>query len=623
MMIHTLLLMIALCQGAKEPSPEIRAAMFLGSRSAQLQRRLPIVNQVVIVPDEATYLDEISRWSTLARWPVLFDREPFASQFIRRFAPEQVWKRKSIGRNIKNKQEAMELAVARAWDGESSIELALTDLKLPPTGIVFTAIDDPARLGAVALAAGRGQLLKFMSSDWGSGQEILSLTQTEELIQEIDGILKSSGVKYADLGDTIDAITICQTMASRVDFIRPNDNPIAVSDVIGRDTTGKRFAWAGWVFGSGAKSTYIAMCSLFLPRDQYWFCNTYQDSGVWAKYGLGPIEQTLPNFGIESVVVDGTLTALKDAEVGGISTDVTYFTTKGNPDFLDMADERTAPTWLPILNTPSALYFLHSWSLKNPSVHSTVGGIWLSRGVYAYVGASHEPMLTAFVPPTEMLRKTMSLIPFLVAARWAEGESMRAKAWRLNTIGDPLMLCPPKNAVLRKMLPAEKHAEYQSVSSLAQDAMRGAIESPSDETFSIAINTVKLLGRDAMCGELWLAATKSDSTGQLTARAALPSLFRLQNIDAFLWAFSLLNQPTRLEQDMLWQLVGTRRDAPLQLLVDNVRKPYEFDDLMIIVDRIATTRGSAAVKAIIDDKLSKAVGRNKRNLQRLRKEYGG
>ena len=99
-MIHTLLLMIALCQGAKEPSPEIRAAMFLGSRSAQLQRRLPIVNQVVIVPDEATYLDEISRWSTLARWPVLFDREPFASQFIRRFAPEQVWKRNRNGRNI-------------------------------------------------------------------------------------------------------------------------------------------------------------------------------------------------------------------------------------------------------------------------------------------------------------------------------------------------------------------------------------------------------------------------------------------------------------------------------------------------------------------------------------------
>lgn len=622
-MIHTLLLTITLCQGVQEPSHEIRAAMFLGSRSAQVQRGLPIVHQVVIVPDEATYLDEISRWSTGARWPVLFDREPFASQFIRRFSPEQVWKRKSVNRKIKNKQEAMELAVARAWDGESSIELALTDLEFPPTGIVLTATDDPARLGAVALAAGRGQLLKFMSSDWGSGQEILTLSQTNELIREIEGILASSGVKYTDLGDTIDAITMCQTMASRAEFIRTNDNPIAVSDVIGRDSNGKRFAWAGWIFGSGAKSTYLAMCSLFLPREQYWFCNTYQNSGGWAKYGLGLIEQMLPNFGIESDVVDGTLAALKNAEVGGISTDVTYFTTKGNPDFLDMADERTAPTWLPIINEPTALYFVHSWSLKNPSAQTTVGGIWLTRGVYAYVGASHEPMLTAFVPPTEMLRKTMSLIPFLVAARWTEGENMYAKAWRVNTIGDPLMLCPPKNAVLRKMLPAEKQTDYQSVSSLARDAMRAAIESPSDETFSIAINTVKLLGRDAMCGELWIAATKSDSTGPSTARAALPSLFRLQNIDAFLWAFTILDQPTRIEKDMLWQLVGTRRDAPLQLLIDNVRKPYEYDDLIVIVDRIAATRGSTAVIAIIDDNLSKAVDRNKRSLLRLRKEYGG
>ena len=74
---------------------------------------------------------------------------------------------------------------------------------------------------------------------------------------------------------------------------------------------------------------------------------------------------------------------------------------------------------------------------------------------------------------------------------------------------------------------------------------------------------------------------------------------------------------------MLWQLVGTRRDAPLQLLIDNVRKPYEYDDLIVIVDRIAATRGSTAVIAIIDDNLSKAVDRNKRSLLRLRKEYGG
>ena len=148
-------------------------------------------------------------------------------------------------------------------------------------------------------------------------------------------------------------------------------------------------------------------------------------------------------------------------------------------------------------------------------------------------------------------------------------------------------------------------------------------KTPSDRTFSVAIEKINLIGRDSMCNELWSVASGHGSAGPSTARAALPSLFRLQNVDAFLWAFSLLKKPTRLEKDMLWQLVGTRQDAPLQLLIDNVRKPYEYDDLIIIADRIASTRGSTAVKEIINDKLANAVGRNRRSLQRLRKEYGG
>ena len=102
MIVLPLILSLTIAQSAQEPNTELRAAMFLGSRSAQMQRDLPIVHQVVLVPDEATYLDEISRWSPQARWPVLFDKEPFASQFIRRFDPEQVWRRESIGTNIKS-----------------------------------------------------------------------------------------------------------------------------------------------------------------------------------------------------------------------------------------------------------------------------------------------------------------------------------------------------------------------------------------------------------------------------------------------------------------------------------------------------------------------------------------
>ena len=74
---------------------------------------------------------------------------------------------------------------------------------------------------------------------------------------------------------------------------------------------------------------------------------------------------------------------------------------------------------------------------------------------------------------------------------------------------------------------------------------------------------------------------------------------------------------------MLWQLVGTDDKAPLQVLIDNLRKPYEHDDLTIIADRIATTRGTTALNDIITSKLKTATGRNMRGLKKLRKEYGG
>lgn len=617
------ILFLTICQSTQAPSQEIRAAMFLGSRVAQVQRLLPVIQQVVLVPDEATYLDEISRWSTKARWPVLFDVEPHASQFIRRFLPKQVWRRDPVGTPITNIELQIEQTVAQAWDGTSSVDIALSNLKLPPTGVVFTSKADGARTAAVALAAGRGQLIRFISSDWGRPQDILSHAKTTQLLKEIDSALVSTGVKFVNLGDTIDAITICQTMPSRVEFIRSADSPVALSDVVGRDSNGNRFAWSGWIFGSKAQSAYIAMCSLFLERDQYWFCDTYPNSGGWAQYGLGTIEQNLPNFGIDSDVVDGTLAGLRQAEVGGISADLLYFTSKGNLDFLDMANERTAPTWLPILNTPSALYFLHSWSLKIPTNPTSVGGVWLSRGVYAYIGSSHEPNLSAFVPPIEMLRKTMSLIPFLIAGRWADGEQLYSKAWRVNTIGDPLMLCPPKGVVKRTFKPAEERDDYHSVTKMAQDAMRIASDSPSDNSFTNAIGLLVLLHRDDMASALWRAAIKNNATGTSSAKTVLPALFRLQHIDAFIVAYMLIKKPTNIEQDMLWQLVGTDPRTPLYLLIDNLRSPYELDDILVIANRLNAKSGSSAVLALINKSLQTATGRNKRGLQRLRKEYGG
>jgi hypothetical protein len=412
-------------------------------------------------------------------------------------------------------------------------------------------------------------------------------------------------------------------MPFRVTFAAAKENPVAVSDVVGRDQTGKRFAWTGWVFGSKAQSTYMAMCSLYLPRNAYWFCNTYPNSSPWATYGFGNFAEILPQYGIKAQSIGGTVGQLQEADKGGVTADVIMFTSKGNKDFLEMADERTAPSWLPILNTPTVLYFLHSWSLKDPQNKSTVGGTWLSHGVYAYMGSSHEPMLTAFVPPAEILRRTMSNIPFIPASRWFSDEGMYAKAWRLNTIGDPLMLCGAKGSVTRILKPSEYSQGYIDANVVAKEAMQYAVDHPNDEYFSKAIDSVTLIGMDKLAIGMWNIAIDQSSQGDASASSVLPAMFRQQDETAFITAFKLLRTPSRMEKDMLWHLVGTSDSTSLQLLIDNIRNPYSFDDLAVIADRIASTRGSAAVLSIIDEKLRKAKGRIKKELDHMRKEFGG
>ena len=614
------LLTIALSQHAPVINSELQVAMRLGTKTAAVQRKLPIVQQVVLVPDEATYLDEISRWSPENRWPVLFNQEPRASQFIRRFAPEKVWVRASVGK-ISNIETAMQQTVAMAWGGTNSIKDALKAIKLPPLGIVITDANDPARFGAVALAAGRGQLLSYMKHDWGPANKTMSESTTALLVQEVYDTLAKTGLPFNRIGDALDAITICMTLPARVDFSQVRENPVAVSDVIGRDKTGKRFAWTGWIFGNKVDTTYMAMCSLFLERNSYWFCNTYPNDGAWSMYGTGNIPELLPSYGVKSTVIDGSLAGLQEVDKEGVDADVVYFTSKGNQDFLDMSDERTAPTWLPILNSPSALYFLHSWSLKNPSDRNTVGGTWLSRGVYAYVGSSHEPMLQAFVPQTELVRRTMSLVPFLPASRWSAGQGINSKPWRINTIGDPLMLCAQPSAMTRIKKPAKHDPRFQDLA-IAQTNMRVAAQLKSDRLFAEAIGSVVMLGKDTLAVSLWHMAMQEQVAGEKSAKTALPALFREGLMQDFLWAFKLLASPNTMQKDMLWQLASSSSSTSIELLINNIRGPYHADDLKVIADRVIAKKGATALRTIIDACLTKARGRNERELKRMRAKYG-
>ena len=609
-------------QSPEQISDEVKASLLIGSRVASHQRSVPIINQVVLVPNEAAYLNEISKWSIDGQWPVLFDSEPTASQFIRKFKPKRILRAKAVERSNESIVLQYRKTVTSAWKGDGSIKDALANQNKKPLGVVITNEQDSARTAAVALAAAYGQPIKFIGK-WGDGNTILNAQETRTLINRIDVALTETGYPYSELGDDIDAITVCMSLPSRCELASARENPIAISDVIGRDQNGKRFAWTGWIFGSKSDAAYMAMSSLFLDRTSYWFCNTYQDSGGWKLYGLGNIENMLPKVGLQGEVIEGTLRGLQEADIGGVTADVMFMNSKGNADFFDMMNNRASPAWIPILDTPSALMMIHSWSLKNPVERLTVGGTWLSRGVYAYIGSSHEPMLNAFIPPTEMMRRLMSGFPFLIAARWHEGQNMFAKPWRVNTIGDPLMLCPPKNFIIRQKLESVPSDAYTDVMLEVRQAMEQANQEPSDVNFSKAMQLTNLIGADEITYGLWNAALERNTVGALTAKRALPALFRLEQIDAFIWAYRIILKPSRVEKDMLWHLCALKTVTPIDILMKNVRTPFACDDITLIAPRVLKTHGSHGVLQLITETLKKANGRNKRELERMRKTYGG
>ena len=108
------------------------------------------------MPNEATYLNEISKWSTEGQYPVLFDSEPRASQFIRKFKPKRVLRAKAVESSSDSISVQCRKAVASAWGasgGESNVRNALAQYNKKPLGVVITNEQDPARTAAVALSA--------------------------------------------------------------------------------------------------------------------------------------------------------------------------------------------------------------------------------------------------------------------------------------------------------------------------------------------------------------------------------------------------------------------------------------------------------------------------------------
>jgi hypothetical protein len=613
----------------------------LGMRVAAAEALLPVVPQVVLVPDEATFVDEIGKWSLQGRWPVLIEDDRFAPLFVRAFKPQRVVRRSSVG-PLPPPPELMvtlDAVVSLAWGGDPgrSPREAFEKVGFIPPGAVVTSVGDPAWPAAVALAAGRGQPLLFIDGDIGGPEDVLDAAQFTAVKSVLEKALSDGGYPFRGVGDPIETVTIARMMAPRAKVAQPPalrpalppsagfgpEDPLATLDLLFRNDDGSRYAVGGWIFGPSPRAAYMAMCSLFLTREELWFFSGYPKEGFWNAYEVQGPAGKAKELGFTTRSWDGeaaTMLNWRKLLLGGIGPDVLLMNSSGDPDWFSLGgNDRGRVADLPFLRKPLALGLIHSWSMRRPGDRETVGGRWLERGVYSYFGSVHEPFLGAFVPPTNVVERIAAFAPFLVSCRMLDGEF--GKPWRLVAIGDPLMpvRVPGQRRVPVAAVPADGATDLRRETI---ERLKAAQAAPQPEEFRSVMRDLLLLGEDEVAIGLWKIAAKTDFKARI-APLALGPLFRARDFDGFVAAFRLFRERTPDHFDMLWHLaaprVHTLDELELMLLLQSARGPDPSGDLALVVPGLDRALGREATDRIIDVEVKKAqsAGSDAKVIERL------
>lgn len=534
-------------QGQPVRFEDLPPAIRLGLRVEAVRRSVPVISAVVLVKDEVSFIEAVAHWSPKIRYPVLYDDgTPLAhediARFVRAFKPARVvrWSAPEPGAgDAPGRRDAIDRAVVRSWDAETPAEFVarLNELKIAPPGVVVASTSDPAWTAALALAAARAQPILWAEVAGGVSDD-MPLEEASRFCSVLEGSCDKIGAPWRDLGDAIDAVTICLNGPAKV-RVGP-DKLVAATDFIGRRRidgaasreTGARWAWAGQVHGSEAQASYRAMCAIFLSARSAWLFDGYPAGAPWNTFDATRAAEFLREGtpAIEAAVDDmprGDRLHWLRRCAKPLDAGLVLVNSKGLANVFETEPGACRPGDIPVLSVPAAVHFVHSWSAAWPSDRSTVAGRWLERGAYAYTGSVQEPFLQAFVPTPIFAARMVSSFPWGAAGRQDSGP-----AWRIAIFGDPLMTFGPG-------APASD-AELPSPLDSAEDIASGLAPALKEKRFAEALDLLTLLGRDADAARL-AGGVLRDKPAAFTpevARAAIPPLFRAGTLDDLIAAFN-------------------------------------------------------------------------------------
>ncbi len=597
----------------------------LGMRTAALERSWTVIDKVVLVPDGATYLDEISKWSEAGHWPVLFEDDLYAPLFVRGFEPLRVERRASVGALPTDRRERekrmMTVAAEAITDGAVDIVDACARRGFSPSMVVIANADDPAWTAAVALAALRGAPIHFTDQSFGAPSDTLDAKGFVALSNELEIAAERTGLPWKDLGDAIDAFVICRAVANKCvpnleanlqlaipsgPFATTPGQPLATINTLGRLKSGQFWSMGSCIFGSEARSAYVAMASTFTPRKSAWLINGYAIGGGWVDYSSQAAREPLTTQGIVSEVWEkdsATLASWRMLLMGGFGGDAFLINSHGMSNQFGLYGDGTANIGdVPLFDRPAMVHFIHSFSLERAGSSDTVGGRFIDHGAYAYFGSVYEPLLNAFVTPKMLADRVGFFVPFLIAARVAEGQF--ARPWRTSAYGDPLALLatPSKIGVKRIAAAGDDATQAPTLAASAGAALVRFRDNKDPSALVEAMRDLELCGNDAKVMQIWELAS-STTAAPAAAEFALGALFRARKFDEFAVAYAQASHRSAWATDMLWHLAGARlfaiSDARfIALLGKNPRGPDVALDLGMLKPAGLRVLGRAGWDAI-------------------------
>lgn len=579
----------------------------LGLRVQQLQQLIPVAPVVVIVRDPKSYMEAIAGWTPKLHYPVLIDdgtllaHEDLA-RFVRAFQPERVvrWSAENakaetpwtpISREDVVRAQAASLGLAGAKDQGATLRAAYTQVQSP--GIVVTHEGDGAWPAALALAAGRLQPIAWVDTPKVARDpnSYFPIADADAFCAEIERWAQETGLKWRDVGDSIEGVAICLNVPARVEVDAKNF--AATTDRVGRVKEGangplRRWGWAGQIIGTPSQAAYRAMCGLFLNPSSAWLFDGYETTGAWKPYNARGAEAYLKSMKFKYDIMDGdeqSARAWRLKAARPLDAGLVLVNTMGNCDFFDLRPGQCKPGDVPMLAKPAMVHFIHSWSAQFPARRDTVAQRWLERGAYAYLGSVQEPFLSAFVPTPQVVARLGSPAPW--------GASVRvdnAPLWKIAVFGDPLI-------TIGRDRPRDKDAELPlgGEGSPLKDVADEIAPAVKERRFAAAIAALALVGRDGDAKDLAAALIKDDpkSFTPEVARVAIMPLFRGGLNHDVLGAFARLGDSDKGDgtlRDALWLaayplLTGGIEESELATLRDNLRAEQ--------VERDATELGVA------------------------------